>query len=379
MTESSSRVRPLLRRLVPLAVLALAGAGAAVWALGEKPARVESAAARSVDRPVLVRKVKREPLVAPRVLVGTIRARVEADQGFRIAGKIARRAAQSGDRVKTGAVLAVLDEADLRLNREAAEAERVAAEAALKQAELERDRIAELRARGWSTEQAADRQRAAVAEAQGRAARAERQVELTRNAETYAVLRAEHDGTVTAQLAEAGQVVAAGQPVFRIARDGDREAQVSIPEQDLAFARRGHAEVSLWSDPERRHAAELRELAPSADAATRTFLARFTIAGIAPDAPLGMTATLTLRDDETEMAVRVPLSAILNQGETPQVFVVDPVSGQLELRRVRVVRYDARDALVSSGLGEGELIVTLGVHKLRAGQKVRQLPESVAG
>lgn len=364
------------RRIIPFALLLVAGAGAASWAFSAKPQDKVEANAESTARPVQVQSVRYAPLSQPRLLVGTVRARVESDIGFRVAGKIATRKAQAGDRVKAGTVLASLDETDFRLTRESAEAELVAARSSARQAELERDRITELRRRGWSTEQAAERQKSVYDEAVGRVTRAERQVEIATNAQSYAEIRSDADGVVIGVLAEAGQVVAAGQPVFRIARDGDREAQVAVPEQDLQLARTAKATAALWSDAGASFKAELRELSPNADAATRTFQARYTISGLAPDAPLGMTATLTLASGGETKVTRLPLAAILNEGGGTEVYVVDKASGQLQRKAVKVLSYDARQAVISEGVAEGDLIVTLGIHTLRSGLKVRPLAEA---
>lgn len=331
------------------------------------------------ERPVMAQRVVMVAAKPPRILVGTLRARVEADQGFRIAGKIETREVQLGDRVKAGTVLARLDVTDLRLQRQSADAELAAAKSIEKQAEAERDRIAALRKQGWSTDQAVDRQRSVLDEAIGRRTRAQRQVELAANAQSYADLVAEHDGVVIGLFAEAGQVVAAGQAIIRIARDGDREAQVAIPEQDLEEARVGKAEAALWSAPGRAYPTKLRELSPNADTATRTFQARFLVEGLPPDAPLGMTVTLKLADRRNEQVARVPLSAILNEGNGAEVFVVAEGTGELVRRKVEVVGLDQRDAFVSHGLAEGERVVTLGVHKLRAGLKVRVIADARLG
>jgi RND family efflux transporter MFP subunit len=378
-TSPSARPPGRLRRLAPLALLLLAGAAMAGWVFSARSPDKAQADGKGLARPVQVARVHYAPLNPPRVLVGTVRARVESDIGFRVAGKIGLRKVQAGDRVKAGAVLAALDDTDLRLARESAEAELAAARSSAKQAELERDRIADLRRKGWSTEQAAERQNAVYDEASGRVSRAQRQVEISTNAQSYAELRAEADGVVIGVFAEAGQVVAAGQTVLRLARDGDREAQVAVPEQDLDFARRAGATAALWSDATVLFPAALRELSPNADAATRTFQARYTITGLAPDAPLGMTATLTLTAGGGKKGARLPLAAILNEGGGAEVYVVETSSGQLQRRPVTVLTYDARHAVVGEGLAEGDLVVTLGVHTLRAGLKVRPLPEAKIG
>ena len=123
--------------------------------------------------------------------------------------------------------------------------------------------------------------------------------------------------------AEPGQVVAAGQGVVRIARIAEKEVAVAVPETLVARAQGGEAHVSLWSDPDRKFKAKLRELAPAADAATRTYLAKFSIPDATDEVKLGMTATLTLADPASERVARVPLSAIYNQGDGVSVFVTD--------------------------------------------------------
>lgn len=367
---------PPSRRTLGIAALLIAGGAAAYWFGYARPAgEASKKVAETVsNRPVLVQKVSLQPTRATRVLVGTLRARVEADQGFRISGKVAERLVQAGDRVKKGQVLAKLDASDLSLQRETAEAELAAAKASERSAAAELGRVTELRQKGWSTEQILDRQRAALEEATGRRLRAEGSVELARNAQSYAELRAEADGIVLVANAEPGQVVAAGQSVLRLARDGDREAQVAVPEQDIDDLPKARAEAALWTDPSRTHRALLRELSPSADPATRTFQARFSLPELAPDAPLGMTVTLHLKPAEETRLARVPLSAILNEGKGTEVYVVNG-NGELKRKAIEIRSLEARDALVAGGLSEGDQIVILGIHTLKPGQRVRAVTE----
>lgn len=388
MSDTMSNENPALKpeprrisgRMLALIAALIAGTAASGWFFINKPVAndAKTVAAVAVDRPVMVQTVRFSSASQPRLLVGIVRARIEGDIGFRVAGKIESRAVQVGERVKTGALIATLDATDLILQRESAVAELAAAISSERQAQAELARITDLRARGWSTDQALDRQKAATDEALGRRERAERNVAIATNAQSYTELRAVHDGVITNLFIEAGQVVAAGQAVVRIARDGDREAQIAVPEHELELARSARAEVALWSAPDRHMPARLREISPTADAATRTFQARFLVNGLAPDAPLGQTVTLKLSTGDTDKVARVPLSAILNEGGGTEVYVVD-ASGELKRRAVRVTAFDAREAMVASGLNEGERIVTMGVHKLRAGQKVRTVADQRQG
>jgi RND family efflux transporter MFP subunit len=150
------------------------------------------------------------------------------------------------------------------------------------------------------------------------------------------------------------------------------EAAVALPETWLEQARTAQASVRLWSDPKRRFAARLRELSPQADPATRTYAARFTIENPDQTVALGMTATLTLSQPAEAPIAKLPLAAILNRGKGPTVYVVDP-SGALELRPVTLASFTEDTAFVTAGVSDGERVVTLGVQKLDAGQRVRAI------
>lgn len=324
-----------------------------------------------VVRAVIAQTVAFEPRTPSRTFVGTVRPRIESELAFRVGGKVAERYVQTGQRVKAGATLARLDETDLRLQREQAEAEVTAARASLAQAEAEDKRIVALRRDGWSTASAVDRQRAAVEEARGRLNRAERSVSLAANNLAYATLTADADGVVTATSIEPGQVIAQGQAAVRVARLDSREAVVSIPETLIDRVRRAEASVSLWSEPGKSFKGTLRELSPSADPGTRTYLARFTIEKAPDDLEFGLTASVTIGDQNDEKVARLPLSALYNDGAGPSVFVVNPADGSLSLKKVEVLSYEAREVIIRGGIVDGDQVVTLGVQKLDVGQKVR--------
>ena len=179
------------------------------------------------------------------------------------------------------------------------------------------------------------------------------------------------DQFVTATMIEPGQVIAQGVPAIRLAKIESREAVASIPEFLIDRVKTATATVSLWSEPGKSYAAKLRELSPSADPNTRTYLARFTIIDPPADLDFGLTATVTLADPDSERVVRLPLSALFNQGTGPSVFTVDSKTGVLTLKPVDVVAYEASEVLLRKGVEAGDMVVTLGVQKLDASQRVR--------
>ena len=332
----------------------------------------ETAALQSAPpRPVLTASVHYEAQVSDRSFVGTIRPRIESDLGFRVAGKVSKRLVEVGALVEAGRALATLDEVDLTLQAEQAEAERRAASGVLAQAAAAEIRAKELRQKGWATDAQLEQAGATADEARSRLNRAERSVELTRNSLSYATLVADAPGVVTATLIEPGQVVASGQAAIRVARLAEKEVVVAIPETLLTRARTGEARVSIWSRPHKSYLATLRELAPSADSATRTYLAKFSIPDADDEVTLGMTATLTLSDPASERVARLPLSALFDQGQGPSLYVADAATGAIALKRVVVKSYESNDVLISGGVAEGANVVALGVQKLDPAQKVR--------
>jgi RND family efflux transporter MFP subunit len=330
----------------------------------------EAAPAAKMERPVQVERVAFARDNTSRDFVGVVRARYETDLGFRVAGKIVTRVINVGDHVRADDVVARLDPRDLQLQVESAEAELAAATSNLAQAAADEERYATLKARGFAAVADFDRKKAAKDEAEGRLERAKRALDLARNQLAYADLKAGADGVITATLAEPGQVVAVGQAVARLAHRGEKEAVVALPETWLGEARTSRATVRLWSDPDRRFAAHLRELSPQADPATRTYAARFTIADADDSVALGMTATVTLAQAADAPVAKLPLAAVLNRGAGPSVFVVDD-AGALKLQPVKVAAFTADAVLVTGGVANGEQVVTLGVQKLVAGTKVR--------
>jgi RND family efflux transporter MFP subunit len=176
---------------------------------------------------------------------------------------------------------------------------------------------------------------------------------------------------ITALPAEAGQVVAEGQVVARLARDGEREAVISLPENQAVAARTARATVTLWAAPGASFPAVLRELSPTADPVTRTYQARLTIRNPGPKVVLGMTATVHLAPASAVPGYVLPLASLLRTGDRPAVWVVDRRTGGLTLTPVEVREYRHETVVLSGGVKPGQWVVTAGVQKLDAGLTVR--------
>ena len=217
-----------------------------------------------------------------------------------------------------------------------------------------------------------DARQAAFAAAAARVEQARSQAALSTNQEAYTTLAADADGVIVSVSAEAGQVVAAGQPVLRLARDGEMEVVLNAPEGQVARFRPGQdVVIFLWADPATRFPGRVREVAGGADAVTRTFTVRVSAPRVPPEARVGMSATVAFRQEADASLVVLPLTALVRDAGAASVWVVDPQTSRVKARAVKVGQYREDGATILSGLAAGEVVVAAGVHKLRAGQPVR--------
>jgi RND family efflux transporter MFP subunit len=323
-------------------------------------------------RPARVMEIIFRPQSQTLSLAGTVVPRIEASLGFRVAGKVIGRDVDVGAVLSAGQLIARLDPTDYRLAVENARAALGSADADYARAKADFDRYTNLRGSTAFMTQTLDQRQSTSSIALARVEQARSQLTTAENNLAYTELQADGPGIVTAVQAEVGQVLAQGQTVVRVARTDEIEILVGVPEHRLKAVREAaDASYELWSDPSRRFAAHLRELSPSADPVTRTYPARFSVVEKPDFIGLGMTATLAFSRPDRQSLAEVPLGAIFQQGKEPAVWIVDKASGAVTLRPVTVARWRDDTALISSGVKDGELIATAGVHKLESGQKVK--------
>jgi RND family efflux transporter MFP subunit len=307
-------------------------------------------------RPLRVMKVGAGGTALAREFAGEVRARVDTVLAFQVGGRISERLVNVGDAVKAGQPLARIDPRDVQLAVAQAEAQRSLAAA-------DAQRYRELRRTNFVSQALVDAKETNLAAADA-------QLALARNQARYTTLLADRAGVVQQVLAEPGQVVAPGQAVFRIAPAGDREVALAVPEGDYAGLRVGqHAEVSVFAMPGQSFKGVVREIAPAADAATRTYAVRVALPGQA-QLPTGLSATVRLGDNKAPRQLAIPLTAVFQQGDSAAVWRLG-TDDTVNLQPIRIAAWRDDVALVAEGLQGGETIAVAGVHRLHAGQKVR--------
>ncbi|MCG5073659.1 efflux RND transporter periplasmic adaptor subunit [Paraburkholderia sp. RG36] len=374
----------LLASLASFAPLIALCALAGLAACGKTPETAPS------PRPVVSMTVHPDGNVPSASWPGTVQARYTTPLSFRVNGKIVERSARLGDTVKPGQVLARLDPADYDKNAASAQAQYDAAQHrfAFAKQQFDRDTAqaqADLIARA-QLEQTQDAYASAVAQRD----QAKQQLALAQDQRRYTQLVADHAGVITAENADTGQNVQAGQPVYQLAWAGDVDVASDLPENAIGALHIGDtAQVTLPALPGRHYTARVRELAAAADPQSRTWRVKLTLEQPDADARLGMTANVALMANAASASsatngtnatnaaqadggtFTIPATALFHDGNAPALWIVQGADNVLQLRRVSVSRYDARTITVTQGLKDGERVVLQGVHTVTAGEKVR--------
>jgi RND family efflux transporter MFP subunit len=355
---------------------AIAAALVAVFVLA---ACSKQAAPPPAPRTVIAQVVGARPADGANVYSGEVRARYENDLAFRVGGKVVARHVDVGATVRKGQPLARLDPQDAHLGADAARSALAAAEAdhALAKAEVERYR--DLYAKKFVSQAVLDARETTFNTTKARLEQARAQLATAQNQSSYTTLAAESDGVITAVNLEAGQVVSPGQAVMRFARPTEKEVVISVPEGRLAELRDAKSvAVAVLAAPDRPYAGVIREVAPNADPATRTFAVKITLLDSDAAVQLGMTANVLLGERAGRDTINVPLTALTQIDGNPAVWVVDPGTSKVSLRPVTVGAYREDGVTVTAGLKTGEVVVTAGVHKLLAGETVRVESDAIA-
>ena len=305
-----------------------------------------------------------------REYAGDVRAQVESRLGFRIGGKLVKRQAELGQQVKAGQVLAQLDPQDFRLAADAARAQVAAAATNRDLAAADFKRFQALKDQNFISGAELERREATLKAAQAQLQQTQSQSTVQGNQTRYAVLTADVSGIVTAVDAEAGQVVAAGAPVVRIAADGVRDVVFSVPEDKVAAIKVGMpVSVRVWNNSTDLRG-KVREVAASSDPVTRTYMVKVSIDGKAP--PLGATVYVTVDGSAASAlpVIKLPTSALRQDGRATTVWVLDESAMTVRPQVIEVATADGNEVVVASGLTPGLRVVSAGVHVLSPGQKV---------
>ncbi|MDT4845099.1 Multidrug resistance protein MdtA [compost metagenome] len=301
---------------------------------------------------------------------GTIQARHETVLGFRVGGRIARRWVDVGDRVAPGTLLAELDPVEQHNLLRARESELAEVRARYDNARAIANRQQQLFASSIGSKSQLEQLRTEASTLAAALEQARSAARLARDQLSYSRLYGDHDGVVTAWHAEAGQTVAAGQDVLTLAQSQVREAVFDLP---AGLAERlpaeAHWQVSAELAPQLSTTGRIRELAPQADASTRTRRVRLSLEQTPEAFRLGSTISVELSVPVARRSL-LPASALFERAGKDQVWVIDPERLTVAPRAVQVLAREGGRVTIGEGLEPGERVVAAGVNSLEAGQAV---------
>ena len=322
---------------------------------------------------VIVEAAREDPTGdASRLYAAVVKPRIEAVQSFRVAGRIAVRLVDVGDHVRAGQVLAKLDASDWALNAQALHGQRASAVAQRDSARADLARFDALTAQKLMSPAELERQQHAVSAADAQVTALAAAARQADNKLGYSQLRADADGVVTQVIAEPGQVVAEGAPVLMVARTAEREVEFSVPEQNRGDFRIAQpVQIAVWWKPDNWTDGWVRWIAPAADQATRAFQVRASLSR--PPAALGIGMTTTVRIATAGDAggrITLPIASVFEHNGSGAVWIVDQKSGTLRLSSVKVAGLQGNRYMIAAGVQPGDLVVTAGVHRLTAGDRV---------
>jgi RND family efflux transporter MFP subunit len=304
---------------------------------------------------------------------GRIEAEDEVALAFRISGRLLESNGKLGDRVQPGQVMARLESQNELNTLRQAQAGLAAAQGQLTQARNHFDRQETLLAQGWTTRANYDVATQARQTAQSQVDAAEAQLKTAHDLVSFTELTSDAPGVITAIGPSAGEVVQAGQMMFRLARQEGRDAVFDVPAQLIRSAPSDpQITVSLADDPTVTARGRVREVAAQANAVTRTFEVKVGLTEPPPAMRLGATVIGRLETNAGPI-IEIPATALTRSNQQPAVWIVDPSSRTVSMRNVDVLRFEQAKVVVSQGLDTGEIVVTAGVQALHPGQKIRLL------
>lgn len=302
---------------------------------------------------------------------GHIEAQDQAALSFRIGGRLAERIVGIGAAVREGETVARLDPENELNDLRSARAALVGAQGVLRTAENQLQRQSHLLERNVTTRadfEAAEQGRTA---AQSQVDAAQARVRSAEDFVGFTTLKADAPGIVTSVGAEPGEVVAAGRTIVQLARREGRDAVFEVPADRVrTLPSDARVYVALTSDPSVTVNGRVREVAPQADPVTRTFRVRVGLSDPPQSFRLGTAVSGTIKGSEGS-GIAIPSTALTRRGPDAGVWIVDPKTLTVSMRKLDVLSAGPAEALIQKGLALGEIVVTAGASLLKDGQQVR--------
>jgi len=306
--------------------------------------------------PVTTEKITFTEVPLTEEVVGTVRAIDRTTVEAKVSGRIATYAAPEGTEVKAGDLLAVIEAREINARAEQAKA-------ALEQAERDFARQQQLLRGGATTRQEFEAAESRVKLATASLSEAETMLGYTR-------ITAPANGVVTRKFASAGDLAMPGKALLEIETRSTLRLEADVPEALIGAIKTGNTMRVLIPATSQSMDGTIREIAPSADAVSRTFTIKL---DLPPTDGLrtGQFGRVAVPTGSAQRLL-IPTSAIRKHGQMETVFVAD--SGTASLRLVRSGRVSGNRTEILAGLDEGESIIVSARSSVGDGQLITTQP-----
>ncbi|NTW98872.1 MAG: efflux RND transporter periplasmic adaptor subunit [Geobacteraceae bacterium] len=314
-------------------------------------------------------------------VVGSVRARTSAVVSTRIPGSISVLRVREGDRVRKGQLLAQLDAQENQATAAVATAAVDEARRGLDEA-FSRKKLADTtfdRYNNLLHEQAITRQEfdvkqtekdvaaQGVARAESRLKQAQQGAKAATTVSDYTRIIAPISGIIASKQADLGATVFPGQPLMTIDDDGSYQLELALPENVASKVKPGTPLQVTLDAIGSTFAARIAEIVPTADPASRTFVAK--IALNQKGLKSGMFGRGAVSLGTTTNGITVPKKAVIDHGALTSVWTLD--KGNIaRMRIVRVGRQSGERVEILSGLSDGDRVVVSGAEKVTEGARV---------
>lgn len=357
----------MLPRLI-VAGLAIVLVAGGVWFAkqSQQAARARAMAGGPPPATVTAARVEVVPWARRIEAVGDLTAIQDVAIASEVPGKVVGIRFESGAPVAAGDALVHLDAAEDR-------AQLAALQADLDLAQLEYDRVRQVRGSAAFSQADLDRARSLVASLEAQVQR--QQVLLARK-----VVRAPFDGVLGIRQASLGDIVAPGDPIVRLQSLDPIHVDFTVPERFRGAVAPGQAlEVSVAAWPGEAFYGQVRVVSPDVDVRSRTLMLQGLLANEDHRLQPGMFATVHLILGAPEPVLTLPRAAVAFFAYGESVFVIEETDGRRTVHRRPVTVGRTRDGRIEvlSGVSAGERVVHTGHLKLREGQAV-ELVEGIA-
>ncbi len=373
---------------------------AALWLAGCGEAPKQSKETAPAAAPVAVSVVAAESQTWPSIYeaTGTVRAKTSAAISAKWMGYVREVKVQTGDRVREGQVLVVLDARDLDSVLARASAGREEARAAVPEADsgvaaakanldlaqatfnrmqdlyrkksISNQEFDEVSTKLKAAQAGYDMARARRTQLNSKLAQADQEVRSAEVARTYAEIQAPFAGIITAKQVEPGALATPGAPLLTIEREGAYRLEASVEESRLGTIRVGQGVSVAFDNIDRPIEARVSEIVPAVDASSRSYIVKIDLppAAVLRSGLFGR-ASFTLG---SKTALTIPAAAVAERGQLLSVMVAD--QGQAHTRLVTTGEKFKDRIEVLSGISEGEKIVFPLPPELTDGAKVEVRP-----